>query len=267
MRPFSVYLCGIEATYYSSLAPFRELFRTGLPILTYHKLGPRPRGARLKGLYLSTKLFTSQLAELRNEGFNSSDLDFASVVSPLSGETRPVVITFDDGFQSVLEHGLAPLREYQFQAIQFIVADRIGERNEWDLDAGEIAEPLMDQQQIREWLAAGHQIGSHSLTHPFMTRISPERAREEITASKKKLEDLFGMEVRHFCYPYGDWNPAVRDLVQSAGYQTACTTEFGVNTPGDSPFSLKRITARYPSRNWKAVKRWCSQWLSKRRFA
>ena len=111
----------------------------------------------------------------------------------------------------------------------------------------------MDASQVREWLAAGHEIGSHTLTHPFLTRLPPRRAKEEITASRKKLEDLFGRAVRHFCYPYGDWNAAVRDQVMAAGYTTACTTDAGVNTPADSPFTLKRFTARYPSRTIKAL--------------
>jgi len=251
----------IESGYYSSLAPFRTLFETGQPILTYHKLGPRPSGARLKGLYLSEKLFRHQLTELRREEWQSGSLDMLSAekASPESG--RKIVITFDDGFRNVLEHALDPLRENQFTAIQFIVAGRIGLQNEWDLANGERPEPLMDTGEIREWLAAGHEIGSHSLTHPFLTRLAVAEAREEICASKKRLEDLFGKPVRDFCYPYGDWNETVRDVVSEAGYQTACTTEFGVNRSGESPLTLKRLTARYPSRNWKNFKQLCRGWL------
>ena len=94
------------------------------------------------------------------------------------------------------------------------------------------------------------------MTHPRLTQLDLKAAREEICASKRLLEDTFGVPIRHFCYPYGDWNPAIRDLVAEAGYVTACTTEFGVNKPGDSPLSLKRITARYASRNWKNLKQW-----------
>ena len=100
----------------------------------------------------------------------------------------------------------------------------------------------------------GTRIGSHTLTHPFLTRISLARAREEIGASKKKLEDRFGQPVRHFCYPYGDWSPAVRDLVSAAGYETACTTGFGVNTSATPRFALRRILARYQSISFKALK-------------
>ncbi len=166
------------------------------------------------------------------------------------------MITFDDGFQNTLEHALEPLRENQFRALQFIVAGRIGQQNVWDFPDGEVPVPLMDAREIREWLAAGHQIGSHSLTHPRLAQVDLKVAREEICGSKKLLEDQFGVPIRHFCYPYGDWNSAVRDLVAEAGYLTACTTGFGVNKPGDSPLLLKRITARYPSRNWKNLKQW-----------
>jgi len=251
-------------SYYTSLAPFRELFEEGNPVLTYHKLGPRPPGVRLKGLYLSGKLFARQLAELQAAGFTSGSL--AKCAGPRTGGR--IVITFDDGCVNVLRHGLEPLRETGFKAVQFLVADLLGKRNEWDIAVGEAPEPIMNAAQVREWLAVGHDIGSHTLTHPYLTRLPVEKAREEIFASKKKLEDRFGRPVAHFCYPYGDWNPAVRDLVIGAGYRTACTTEFGVNDANTSPFALKRITARYRSRNWKEAKAWLAQrWaaLSRRR--
>ncbi|MDB6108772.1 MAG: polysaccharide deacetylase family protein, partial [Pedosphaera sp.] len=53
---------------------------------------------------------------------------------------------------------------------------------------------------------------------------------------------------------YGDWNAAVRDLVRAAGYETACTTEFGVNTGATAAFELKRITARHQSISLKALR-------------
>jgi len=163
------------------------------------------------------------------------------------------VLTFDDGYVNVLRYGLEPLASTGFKAIQFLVADLLGSCNQWDVPQGEAAEPMMDPVQIREWLAAGHDIGSHTLTHPHLTQLPPALAREEITASRKKLEDLFGRAIEHFCYPYGDWNEAVRDVVAAAGYKTACTTDCGVNKATDSPFALKRFTARYPSRNLKSL--------------
>ncbi len=235
--------------YYSTFAPFRKVFGQGNPVLMYHKLGPRPRGARLKGLYLSTKLFTRQLQELREAKFVSGSLE--ECVGPL--REKRIGLTFDDGYVNVLRHGLEPLASAGFTAIQFLVADLLGKTNEWDMALGEVPEPMMDVGQVREWIAAGHDIGSHTLTHPWLTRLPASAAREEIVASRKRLEDVFGCPIRHFCYPYGDWNETVRDLVAAAGYQTACTTQPGINTPADSPFALKRFTARYPSRNLKEI--------------
>lgn len=235
--------------YYTGLTEFRELFGSGMPILTYHKLGRRPRRVRLKGLYVSASLFHRQLQELRSEGWTSGSLD--SALAP--GSQKRVVVTFDDGYSNVLANGLAALESTGFKAIQFLVPDFLGRRNEWDVLEGEHPERLMDAMQVREWIAAGHDIGAHSCTHADLTRIPPSQAQEEIRASKKKLEDLFGRAVAHFCYPYGQWNPAVRDLVSKAGFTTACTTDTGMNQPGDSPYTLKRFTARYRSRNLKTI--------------
>lgn len=244
--------------YYSSLPPFRAAFAGGLPILTYHCLGPRPRRVRLKGLYVGTALFGRQLAELRAAGFAAEGLDTAldrQAAGPV------VALTFDDGCRNVWEHGLPLLAAHGCHATQYLVADLIGRSSEWQARSGSPAEPLMDEVQVREWLAAGHGIGSHTCSHPWLTRIPEADAREEIHASRRKLEDRFGVPVTDFCYPYGDWNPRVRDLVAAAGYRTAVTTESGVNPAGADLLSLRRFTARYPSRRLKDIwQRWRAAW-------
>jgi peptidoglycan/xylan/chitin deacetylase (PgdA/CDA1 family) len=236
---------------YHTLAPFREFFSGGVPILMYHKIGPRPKRVRLKGLYVTPGTFVRQLTELAGEGFATCSPGQAC---SNNGAGPRIALTFDDGFRNVFENAMAPLAEYKKTAIQFLVPNFIGKFNEWDLRDGEAAEPLMDTGQIREWLRGGHSIGSHSLTHARLTRLTLRDAREEIFASKKKLEDVFGVVIEHFCYPYGDWNEPVRDLVVEAGYRTACTTDFGINTPATPPLALHRITARHPTRTLRSLK-------------
>lgn len=240
--------------YYSELGPFREVFLGGGAVLTYHHVGPRPRGVRLKGLYVSPQLFAKQIRELAANEFAVEK--YSNVTHPSDPKRRRCFVTFDDGFRDVFTHGLPVLRQNGFPAIQFLVAALLGQTSRWQEPSGEIPGQLMDEAEIKEWIAAGNEIGSHTSNHPFLTRIPAAEAREEITASKKKLEDKFGLPVNHFCYPYGDYNQTVRDLVEQAGYTTACTTAFGVNDPGADPFTLKRVTARYPSRNWKNFKGW-----------
>lgn len=247
-------------TAYTSLKPFTELFATGSPMLVYHKLGARPQKVRIKGLYLGEKLFERQMKELRANGFSTPG--YGQWGAKANGD-KHVTLTFDDGFASAFTHAMKPMAEQGFRAIQFLVADRVGEFNEWEVLQGEVREPLMDEKQVKDWLGAGHEIGAHSLTHPYLTRISLREAREQIFSCKKKLEDRFGVPIKHFCYPYGDWNPAVRDLVREAGYESACTIDFGVNTAGTPAFELRRITARYQSISIKAIKAQIKMFMNK----
>ncbi len=237
--------------YYSSLAPFREEFLAGRPILTYHHVGRRPRGVRIKGLYIKPELFGRQLAELRAGGFSPADC--SALAAPVRDASRRVFLTFDDGFCDVFENALPLLQQNRSPAIVFLVSELVGKTNEWQQKVGDVAERIMDEAQVRDWLTAGQRIGSHTRTHPRLTQLTPSAAREEIFASKKSLEDRFGVAIEHFCYPYGDWNDAVRELVREAGYKTACTTQPGINTDAGAPYELKRFTARYPSRSLKAI--------------
>ncbi|HAV63588.1 MAG TPA: polysaccharide deacetylase [Verrucomicrobiales bacterium] len=237
------------ANYFSSLRGWETFFAAGTPVLTYHKIGPRPRGARLKGMYLPAALLKRQLGEFKISGYHCPSYD--AVVNGASAEGKRCFITFDDGCVNVLDHALPLLRESGAAAIQFLVAGLLGRRTEWQAGTGEILEPIMDASQVREWLAAGQSIGAHTMTHPRLTTIAVDRAKEEIFASRKSLEDTFGIPIRHFCYPYGDLNERVVELVREAGYETAATTDLGVNTAATDPHRLKRITARYPSRKFK----------------
>ena len=240
------------SVFYSGLRGREEEFRRGWPILMYHKLGPAPSGCRMRGLYVTRELLQRQLREWKAAGGQWRGLD-----ESLTDSNGALTITFDDGFTSVLREGLEPLREVGCVAIQYLVPGLWGATNLWDAASGEVQERLMEPAEVREWLAAGHRIGAHTMTHPRLTTLPLPKAREEITASKKALEDLFGLPVDHFAYPFGDYNAAVSDLVQEAGFRTATTTEAGVNGPADSPWRLKRMMARHPSR--KLLRPWT--WL------
>ena len=234
-------------THYESLVPFRSIFATGLPVLMYHKLGRPQLLAGNKGLFVAPGLFARQLAELKQAGVSSA----------LPHETESegkIAITFDDGYASAFRHACGPLREYGFRAIQFLVAGFLGKRNTWD--AGD--ERLMDRSQVRDWLQAGHSIGAHSVTHPHLTQIPEERAREEIKAAKFRLEDGFGFPVEHFCYPYGDFNERIAALAREAGYRSASGTGFGVNTRETNLFAIQRIAAYFSLRNPRNF--WLTYW-------
>lgn len=244
--------------YFTRLEPFRELFATGAPLLTYHKFGRRPPGVRLKGLYLPTRLLETQLSELSKAGLTT--VGITDVIQSPPG--RAVGLTIDDGFRSVHQEALPALARHGCRATLYLVADRLGGWNDWEQAQGEVAAPLMNREEVREWLGAGHWIGAHTLTHPWLTRIPVSQAREEIGASRRRLEDWFQIPVTDFCYPYGDWNRAVRELVIEAGYRTAVTTDFGVNRGDTDRWSLRRVTARHRSRNFRSLVDWWRRWRS-----
>ena len=118
-------------------------------------------------------MFERQLSELHAAGFTTPAYGPPPLCEGNPG--RRIALTFDDGFANVFQHGLEPLARHGFRAIEFLTVGLIGGCNEWEIQEGEARQPLMDETQIKEWLAAGHEIGSHTLTHPFLTRLSLEQ--------------------------------------------------------------------------------------------
>jgi len=203
-------------------------------------------------MYLPTALFERQLREFRDARFETVGL----------GDCRgkpdgsQVALTIDDGFRSVFEQAMPLLERTRFRATLYLVSGRLGGWNDWEVQQGEARAPLMSVEEVRAWLAAGHRIGAHSMTHPWLTRIPLARAREEIRGCRTMLEDTFGVPVKDFCYPYGDWNDAVRREVVEAGFETATTTDFGLNGPDTDAWALRRITARHASRSIRGLRGW-----------
>jgi peptidoglycan/xylan/chitin deacetylase (PgdA/CDA1 family) len=236
--------------YFADLSPFRPLFSSGLPVLCYHKVGRKPAGAKLRGIYVSAGLFSRQMSQLRAEGYCSVSVDRLSTDK---APAREVLLTFDDGSLSVLQNAMEPMAAAGFRGINYLVSGLLGGVNEWDTVHGEVPDRLMDEVQVREWMSAGHEIGAHTKTHPKLSRISPAQAREEISGSKKSLEDRFGVPIRHFCYPYGDYSAQVRDMVVEAGYETAVTVDPGVWRGDTDRFLVPRIGARAHSLNFRNV--------------
>ena len=212
-----------------------------LLILMYHHVATPPLFKPLRALYVEPALLRDQWRELQER-----DVRFVSLDDGLDRPARRVAVTFDDASRTLLTHALPVIAEFRIPAMTYVVADRIGGTNDWDRAIGAKVEHLMDRAELNEWLARGGEIGSHGLTHSDLTTLCENEAREEIVASKKKLEDLLGRSVEHFCYPYGRWTFALRDMVRDAGYRTATTTDPALNASESiDPFSLKRLLARH----------------------
>jgi len=100
----------------------------------------------------------------------------------------------------------------------------------------------MTVDEMRAWVHAGQEVGSHTLDHAHLAQLPLVAARQQIQQSREVLTQQIGADVQSFCYPYGERSPAVRDLVAEAGYTNATTTERGLARTDDDVFLLPRIT-------------------------
>lgn len=95
--------------------------------------------------------------------------------------------------------------------------------------------------QLADLRVRGHEVGSHTVTHPILPQLDDDELHRELVESKAMLEEWIGGEVRGFCYPNGDFDERVKKAVIDAGYRYACTTRPGMNRRNADPVLLKRI--------------------------
>jgi peptidoglycan/xylan/chitin deacetylase (PgdA/CDA1 family) len=195
--------------------------RNGVRILCYHRVNDIGRD------YLTVPVlsFGLQMKFLYQEGYRTVSLD-----SFLAGKAdeKSVVITFDDGYQDNYEQAYPILREFGFTASIFCVTDCIN------------TEGYLTVEDIRRMSADGFEFGSHTVSHPHLSRLNSEEKWFEISNSKKQLENLVQKKVDFFCYPYGEYDQESVQLVQAAGYLGACSNHPGANAKKMNPYLLKR---------------------------
>jgi len=209
-----------------------------LPILTYHRLlsrDPSPE-ADPKRISVSRDQFRSHLGWFRRLGYRSLRLEdyVRSLQRAEPAPARSLAITFDDGYEEVFSLGLPVLQEFGFTATVFAVPGE--ERNRWDDGNAR----LMNPGELRQWLDAGMEIGSHTSHHVHLTQIDREGAKRELMESKHLLEAATGRPVTLLAYPYGETNDTVEALARGAGYEAAFSTDHAPPDHSRNLFRLRR---------------------------
>lgn len=214
-----------------------------IPILMYHQIGiPPQRGAYLRGATVHPRRFAHQMLLLKRLGYRGVSLSEGLPYIQEKKKDKVVVITFDDGYQNVYEYARPILNTLGFTATNFIVTSQIGGVNKWMLAKGSLKAPLMSAKEIKQWVADGHEIGSHTVNHVYMTQLSKQEQLSELQASKNALEQLLNQPITSFCYPFGDIDAAAIQAVQNCGYQCAVATHKGLARSDDNLFALPRIS-------------------------
>ncbi len=223
-----------------------------VPILMYHQIDAIPpkrdsAGVRTpyRSLIVSPSSFARQMWLLSSLGYRG--VNMSEVMQYLRGEKtvathgKVVGITFDDGYQNNLIHAQPVLARYGFSSTCYAVSDMAGQTNRWDAPKGIGSKPLMTASELRQWMAGGQEIGSHTRHHVNLPTLDAAAARTEIERSRQELQATTGVACRHFCYPYGYFNSDHVAMVQAAGYDSATTVEQGCAASSHSPFELPRF--------------------------
>ncbi|MEU4203088.1 polysaccharide deacetylase family protein [Streptomyces sp. NPDC045470] len=212
-----------------------------VPILMYHAIAHAPSPAALD-LSVTPRAFAEQMAVLDDRGF--TPLTTAQLGTAWRGgrplPERPVLITFDDGYEGVHRHALPVLSGHGFAATLFVSTGWL----RGPYDTGGALDTMLDWDQTRELAAAGLEIGGHSHTHPQLDQVSDDRLWFEVTRCKHLVADELGAPPVSFAYPYGHSSRRVRRAVRGAGFRQSLAVNNALAGRCQGPYALTRLTVR-----------------------
>jgi peptidoglycan/xylan/chitin deacetylase (PgdA/CDA1 family) len=205
-----------------------------LPILMYHRIGPLTPSlpAITKSLTVTPSDFRAEVEWLAHHGYHAvSQLQaFEALEYGKPLPSKPVMITFDDGYRDVLWHAAAVLHRLHMPATAYIITDRVDGPDPSFLTWPELV-------RLEE---LGFTIGSHTVHHLDLTSLSGADTWSELADSKRTLEQRLGHPVQWFAYPAGREDPSVVALARKAGYVMAVTTRPGSAQSAQDPLTLHR---------------------------
>lgn len=216
-----------------------------VPILMYHHITDVPTTNLLDlSLTVTTAHFIQQLNYLKAHGYHTITFNqmFAALYYGGPLPAHPIILTFDDGYQDAYQYALPILQAHGFSGMFYIVTGFVG------------AKSYITWPEIRSMLAAGMQIGSHTIHHVNIgstLMYSPQQAQHELQASQSLLQQNLGILIQQFCYPSGEpfrhgslaLQQRIVILLAADGYVGATTDpgQTGTNQNSQSPFDLLRL--------------------------
>ncbi len=201
-----------------------------IPVLVYHKIAEPSVHDANPNTCVTPANFKRQMLALSLLGYRTADHGEylkARQGLPARLPAKPLLITFDDAFESVLTRALPVLKKYGFSAAVFMVSSALGGNAFWDGETAESDNRLLDAGGLKFLMAEGWVIGSHGVSHRDFRQLDGPELALEAARSRAELEATLGAEVSWFAYPYGANTPAARLAVAAAGYRIGFATEGG----------------------------------------
>jgi len=217
--------------------------KTPVKVLIYHRVAGDKEIRRNYSWNVTPAQLRSHLSLLDKWGFTCISFEDYSLIlnGKLTLPKKPIILTFDDGYTDVHESVLPCVRDFGAKATIFALGDRNIRTNKWDEPMGVLGASLMSDDQIVDLHRNGFEIGSHSMTHKNLSRVSREEAWEEIVKSKDALENLVQSPIRCFAYPFGANNEELKTMVQACGYEYGCGVFSGPPRFTSDLFDIRRI--------------------------
>ncbi|MEB3292307.1 MAG: polysaccharide deacetylase family protein [Synechococcales bacterium] len=199
-------------------SPFPEIHARAqaarVPVSMYHDILPE------KQVFfdVTPEEFEAHLRLMQEQGVTPISMDqlMQHLRSGIPLPEKPILLTFDDGYEGHYTHVYPLLKKYNYPAVFSIYTAKVGKK---------MGRSSLNWEQIREMAKDPLiTIAAHSVTHPpDLTQLPDDALRREISDSKQILETELGMSIHYFTYPEGKYDQRVANFVHQAGYQAAFT--------------------------------------------
>jgi len=193
-----------------------------VPILYYHAVNDDITG--LEELFVSPSEFEKQMKYLKDDSYSVITFKQLKDISTIE---KPVIITFDDGYEDNYTYAYPILKKYGFKATVFLCCDVVDK-------------PLFLKKNQIEEIKELVNIQSHTVTHRKLSELKSGEIEEELSDSKKILEQLTGTQVDALAYPYGDYDGRVIETAKKY-YKYAVISGGGIYHEGDDSYEIKRV--------------------------
>lgn len=214
------------------LIPSKAEAMMSVPILMYHYIGnnPNSKDTTRNVLSVSPDKFEAEMNYLSQNGYTPISLDtlYGIFNKQTTAPSKPIVLTFDDGYIDFYTTAFPILRRFNFHAVSFIATGLVG------------GDYYMNWNQIKEIAQSGLvTFEAHTVTHPNLNSLSLANVLKQLQDSKNIVQSQTGYPVNFIAYPYGASNSSVQSVAQKVGFVGGLGTWFG-KTSGPS-FNMPRI--------------------------
>jgi peptidoglycan/xylan/chitin deacetylase (PgdA/CDA1 family) len=204
-----------------------------VPILMYHVIAAPPPGAPFPGLYVVPSEFAAQMQALKHAGWHAVTLDEVQAYwqhGVSLGAGKPIVVSFDNGYQSQYTQALPVLRGLGW----------VGDENV-QLTGLPPSQGGLSRAQIRGLIAAGWELDTQGFSHADLITLDAQQLHYQVAIARSTVQQRYHVPVNWFCYPSGHYDATVIAAVKAAGYTGSTTVVPGWAHPTEDRYRLHRL--------------------------